>query len=239
MSHDLVGYTPEPNAGRGTVNILWTCLATVFLCTYTVLHLDVPSRSDKWHLIRRKIKWVAIGVLVPELIAWIAFDQWLYARRTWKLMRQYSWSTATMLDAHFLAMQGISVRTNSGTVQRTINKEMVEQFVKIEEYRKAFPPVELIRDKSKTDFLGKLMTCLQILWFLIQVLSRKLQGHDVSLIDVSNVSYVLLALLSFGFWAEKPNDISQPIEVDLPNSVDNFGQGWPSSWLRDHPHDSE
>ncbi|KAH6868511.1 hypothetical protein BKA58DRAFT_387032 [Alternaria rosae] len=56
-------------AERGTVTILWSCLTTVFACTWTVLHLNVPYVSDRtstkfW----RKTKWMAVTVIFPEFI---------------------------------------------------------------------------------------------------------------------------------------------------------------------------
>jgi hypothetical protein len=45
---------------RGTLDILWSCLATIIACTYTVLHLNIPKqRDDKdrdqgW---KRDMKW--------------------------------------------------------------------------------------------------------------------------------------------------------------------------------------
>ena len=43
-------YVDEPD-GRGTVDLLWTCLGTVFLCTWTIQRLDIPSSTPKMSLI--------------------------------------------------------------------------------------------------------------------------------------------------------------------------------------------
>jgi len=58
-------------AERGTMTILWSCLTTVFACTWTILHLNVPCLLDwdsTWDKILRKIKWMAITVIFPEFI---------------------------------------------------------------------------------------------------------------------------------------------------------------------------
>lgn len=38
-------YVQGPNT-RGSLQIVWSCLATLIACTYTVLHLNVPEQRD-------------------------------------------------------------------------------------------------------------------------------------------------------------------------------------------------
>lgn len=38
-------YVQGPNV-RGSLQIVWSCLATLIACTYTVLHLNVPVQRD-------------------------------------------------------------------------------------------------------------------------------------------------------------------------------------------------
>ena len=40
------GWVSEPQ-GRGTTSIVYSCLGTVLICTWSVLHLDVPKRHGK------------------------------------------------------------------------------------------------------------------------------------------------------------------------------------------------
>lgn len=49
--------------------LLWSCGITIFACTWTVLHLNVPGLKDTaWQRVLRKTKWMIINVLFPELI---------------------------------------------------------------------------------------------------------------------------------------------------------------------------
>lgn len=41
----LHSFVSAPNV-RGTLDILWSCLATIIACTYTVLHLNIPEQRD-------------------------------------------------------------------------------------------------------------------------------------------------------------------------------------------------
>ena len=83
------GFTPNctiPPAGtifvksattRGTMDILWSCLTIFILCTWTILHLNVPRVRPAvgifkkfWFVIvdsHTKIKWMLFTMLMPEL----------------------------------------------------------------------------------------------------------------------------------------------------------------------------
>ncbi|KAL3294446.1 Major facilitator superfamily domain general substrate transporter protein [Colletotrichum asianum] len=64
----LVGWTAGPET-RGTLTLVWSCVITIFACTWTVLHLNVPGRTEGAMAITlRKMKWMAINVLFPEFI---------------------------------------------------------------------------------------------------------------------------------------------------------------------------
>ncbi len=73
------GWVPEPN-GRGTWSILWSCLATIFICTWSALHLDVPKRHGRWYLLFRKLQWMLLAVIAPELILGISANNFFGAR---------------------------------------------------------------------------------------------------------------------------------------------------------------
>ena len=63
-----VGWTPNP-ARRGTLALVFSCLATVIASTWAVLHLNVPAPNDNWQMnLRRKVKWMAITILFPEFV---------------------------------------------------------------------------------------------------------------------------------------------------------------------------
>ncbi|KAE8446053.1 hypothetical protein EG329_012561 [Mollisiaceae sp. DMI_Dod_QoI] len=54
---------------RGTLMLIWSCLSTIITCTWSILHLNVPSRDDgSWTKRLRKIKWMCITTIFPEVI---------------------------------------------------------------------------------------------------------------------------------------------------------------------------
>lgn len=68
MADDVVGWVSGPTE-RGTLTLVWSCVITIFACTWTVLHLNVPGRHDNSLTVAlRKLKWMAINILFPEFV---------------------------------------------------------------------------------------------------------------------------------------------------------------------------
>jgi hypothetical protein len=61
---------------RGTLNILESCLFTIVLCTWSVLHLNVPALDDgSVTKLLQKVKWMLITIVFPEFILALALLQ--------------------------------------------------------------------------------------------------------------------------------------------------------------------
>lgn len=61
---------------RTLQSIIYTCFSTIFLCTWVVLHLNVP-RHPKNTTPHRHV-WFMLGALIaPEAIFIVAFNDWL------------------------------------------------------------------------------------------------------------------------------------------------------------------
>jgi hypothetical protein len=93
------GYLSSPDI-RGTLDIVWTCVATLLLCTWTVLHLNVPIETTyngpaqsicrTMYLTARKLWWMFITLMGPEIILGKALFDFLSARRTNAEILQYA-----------------------------------------------------------------------------------------------------------------------------------------------------
>lgn len=67
-----VGWTPEPN-GRGTIGLLWSCSITVFLCTWSAIHPNLPGPNEStMRILWRRLNYVALCLVAPEIMAWLA-----------------------------------------------------------------------------------------------------------------------------------------------------------------------
>lgn len=59
---------------RSIWDIIWSCLTTIFACTWLAVHLNVPEqgRGWLWNFARRTAAFV-IGLIAPE---WIIMEAW-------------------------------------------------------------------------------------------------------------------------------------------------------------------
>lgn len=68
LSEEAVGWQTG-GCYRGTLDIVSTCLSTIIACTWSIQHLNIPATDDSgWEKFKRKMKWMIITVLFPELI---------------------------------------------------------------------------------------------------------------------------------------------------------------------------
>ncbi|OTA70093.1 hypothetical protein K449DRAFT_2081 [Hypoxylon sp. EC38] len=88
---DSVSYVAAPNT-RSTLSIVWNCFSVIILCTWNVLHLNVPPIrhaqgfwKNTWLAIMAsttKIKWMVVAILVPEYLLGKALSERLAVKAT-------------------------------------------------------------------------------------------------------------------------------------------------------------
>ena len=74
-------------------------------------------------------------------------------------------------------------------------------------------PETLIADKSKANFVAKLLATLQASWFLVQCVARWKAHLTITLLELNTLAHVICALLMYLFWMNKPYDIHEPIRI--------------------------
>lgn len=99
------GFVPEPH-GRGTFKILWTCLMTLFLCTWTVHHLNIPNPKDSTlKKLLRKVGWMIFTVIAPGYTTVNALYQYVQARRSVAAVKaQFGYEWWTMMHTYYALM---------------------------------------------------------------------------------------------------------------------------------------
>ena len=86
-------WVSEPN-GRGTWGILSTCIITISLCVWTAVHLNIPEHHKVRQQTWRKVKWLVLGLLAPEMVAYVAWHQRKKAKEIVNHVRNRSGYTA-------------------------------------------------------------------------------------------------------------------------------------------------
>ncbi|KAK8040053.1 hypothetical protein PG993_008464 [Apiospora rasikravindrae] len=86
----LVGWQSEDD-GRGTWAIVINCLTTIFACTWSIQHLNVPgplSSDGKWSRLGRSAKWMALTILFPEFMVLHALFELMMAVEALQSMKR-------------------------------------------------------------------------------------------------------------------------------------------------------
>ncbi|KAF1949843.1 hypothetical protein CC80DRAFT_357831, partial [Byssothecium circinans] len=70
-----VGFIPGDNR-RDTISLIFSRVATILLCIYTAIHLNIPpQRENKLRKIFRYVQLGIISLLTPELVLYTAITQ--------------------------------------------------------------------------------------------------------------------------------------------------------------------
>lgn len=70
-SSKIVHWKPDCGS-RGTFDVLSTCVITLLLCIWTAVHLNVHPPGHTWRPIFKKIEWLLLALLGPEMVAYTA-----------------------------------------------------------------------------------------------------------------------------------------------------------------------
>ena len=77
-----------PADQRTIWNIIWSCLATIFACSWVSVHPNIPAPEESWwRIFLRRLELMFWAVIGPELIITWALRQWLGARDLQKLYK--------------------------------------------------------------------------------------------------------------------------------------------------------
>lgn len=223
-------YVQEPNL-RGTLSIIWSCLATLIACTYTVLHLSVPEQRDgrdsgfsgwlKWWWKRTypSLLWMVITMIAPEYYAFVALENRgsarFFASRLKKLGEEMQppggW---TITHAFFAEMGGFAVRSNTTRRPQDITHLTGHSLLKVLELHHQeidfnyLPSKEDIEDRSKRDGFAKSLVIFQMVYFGVNCVTRLSSGLAVTQLEMSVLATAVCSLFSFALLFEKPHSVN-------------------------------
>lgn len=69
-------------------------------------------------------------------------------------------------------------------------------------------------EMGKTDGLGKTIVCSQVLWMIVQCITRKASGLPVTLRERHVAMHVICALIMYGLWWDKPHNVSAQLVLN-------------------------
>ena len=90
-SNSTVISTPAcicPTDQRTIWDLLWSCLATIFACSWVSVHPNIPGPNESsWRIFLRRLELMFWAVFGPEMIIVWALRQWLGAHHLEKLYK--------------------------------------------------------------------------------------------------------------------------------------------------------
>ncbi|KAF7370064.1 hypothetical protein MSAN_00636400 [Mycena sanguinolenta] len=201
------------NQCRRLYDVVWSCLATIFACTWVSVHPNVPP-VDQTALMAfwGRLKLMLIAIIAPEVMVGFAAVQ-CFSAREFGISRTHGF---------FLCMGGFVSSTGTPITSEKQLRDCVE-------LQDAIRRVSLkdIQDKSKGDALSKGVALAQGLWFTIQCIARVQQHLAVTELEVITLAFAVVSIFLWILWWNKPLDVQRPISVVLVQPPP-----WPRSRIR-------
>ncbi|KAH7252738.1 hypothetical protein BKA59DRAFT_436903 [Fusarium tricinctum] len=226
---EFAGWKPSPD-GRGTYDIIFTCLVTTFLCCWTSVYPNIPAPGDGlWASIRDKLGLACLGLLGPEFIIVLAIGQKSSARRSVVVRFQKSkfnqagHSQWTITHGFFADMGGFVLTADDLLQPIPLNAEQLFYLVNNSYVECPKITARELKDRNKSDGLARLEgrqpdqqyyqtpldfvsrdeTALNLAWQYYNELSRKILFSPFS----RRIAQVP--------WDRNPGDIFLRMDFDL------------------------
>ncbi|KAG2033070.1 hypothetical protein BDR03DRAFT_1075944, partial [Suillus americanus] len=185
-------------------NIISSCGLTVFACTWTAIHPDIPRMRERVVVtILRRLVLMDVAFIYPENITTSAASQFLDA---------YAFPGWTLTHGFFACMGGFMLYVD-GRPRATLTPDGLLRFVREGSVDMPIITEADIEDRSKADVLTKCITLLQLVQFVIQLIARYAQGLMVTPLEVATLCIVVLICIAYGLWWKKPKDVGCPYIV--------------------------
>ena len=207
------GWVSSPNV-RGTMGIIWPCLSTLGLCLWSMVHLNVPAARDtNLTIILRKLRWLLVGLLAPELVMMFAFAQRTSAEQSVVDMTALGHPDWTRTHGFYADGGGFELLAEGCAYPFPLTAKQLAYLVQYEIVDMPDITKPQINDKSKADGLAKALAFIQAGWFGTQLVGRAAQGLGITPFELITSALVLCSFTSLGLWWEKPLDVLTPTRL--------------------------
>ncbi|KIL62377.1 hypothetical protein M378DRAFT_12853 [Amanita muscaria Koide BX008] len=186
---------------RTLQSIIYGCFSTVFLCTWTALHLDLSSSP-----LLKRVGWMVTATIAPELVFMAAFYDWTNSSDLLeKILKIYPKCGWTETHAQFVRMGGF----------RLVDAEGKRFIACIKDGTIDLPKVSKkdILGRSKGDLIAKSFAVIQTAWFVFQCIHRRSQHLLLTELEITTLAHTLINFFIYFFWWHKPYGVAVPIEV--------------------------
>ncbi|KAG2109821.1 hypothetical protein DEU56DRAFT_749915 [Suillus clintonianus] len=189
--------SPCSNSTRTLWNILLSCGVTLFACTWTAIHTNIPGMEEgRVAITSRRLFLMVAALIAPELMI------------TWAT-RQFFSAQWTMTHGFFAWMGGFILYVD-GKPRATRTPGELLRFVRDRSVDMPIISEAEIKDRSKGDGLSKAIALLQLAWFVVQLVARYGQNLPNTLLEIDTLAVAALTCVAYGLWWKKPKDVGCP-----------------------------
>ena len=204
---------------RGTIDIILACFSTIFISLWVMLHLNVPASDEGiWTGFFRKVRWLLIGALAPEILLLLSGGQWASARRSSIEMQAMGHKQWTMVHGFYADSGGFMLKAPDAPAF-PVTARQIQHLV--ESKYMAVPNIseDEIFDKSKADQVTKIIAYLQTGWFVTKCIARGIQHLPVSPMEISTCAIVFCSIPTYFFWLRKPLNVLTPTILTIEHNM--------------------
>ncbi|KAF8971907.1 hypothetical protein BDZ97DRAFT_1901541 [Flammula alnicola] len=193
-------------------DISWSCIITIFACTWSAVHPNIPGPRDSgWTCCKRRIVVMFYAVVAPEFMVIWAMRQYSGARM---ITRDYNEHIAkvrpwTITHGFFVQMGGFLLCHvhKDGRPIRTLHYEGLKNPIRDEAIDIPITTEVDIKDRSKGDFISKGIVVLQTTWFITQCTARGAENLPLTELEVVTLAFAVLNAITYGLWWNKPQSV--------------------------------
>ncbi|KAG1879038.1 hypothetical protein F4604DRAFT_1679496 [Suillus subluteus] len=185
-------------------DILLSCWLTLFACTWTAIHPDVPVAKDFNDALggqRSQPHDDHRAVGQSESAISLLGDMSNSSKSS---------SARWTLTHGFFAWMGGFMLYVDGKPRATLTPNELLRFVCEGSVDMPVIAEEDIEDRSKGNVLSKLVAILQLVWFIIQLVARYAQNLPVTPLELDTLGIAALTCIAYGLWWKKPMNIGRP-----------------------------
>lgn len=212
------GWTGSSNQ-RGTIDIIWSCMVTMFLCSWSILCLNVPSPEDsKIYIFHRRFWLTCLCFLGPEFTMLGAAGEWASARQSAKDFAAAKIEGWTIQHGFFADMGGFMLYARDSDPFPVDAKQLLfliqNNFVDRPNLSR-----KTIADKNKVDGLLRIITICQVLWFAINIAGRRATHLAITCFELTTAAFIVCTIGTVGFWIHKPADVQTSEKLVTASSI--------------------
>jgi hypothetical protein len=206
----------SPTNTRGTADILYSSLSTIYLCTWTSICLNLPRPGEHqgWRFLLYKFRWQLITIFFPEVIVATAAEQWLSAYQSVRIFAALGHTGWTVRHGFFADMGGIKVAPPDITPFPVDSQQLA--FLVAQGYL-PMPTISTgdICAVNKADGFARTITIAQMVWFCLSCVGRGVERIGLSPLELTTLAFIICTLHNYFFWYFKPLDPPSPMVLDM------------------------